>query len=119
MNKKQIQQKQKATLERENNQKIIKTPEKAKRELEGQNATLITINYELEAKILSNNRHLNNINRNNGHQVIKKKDNQNMMEKENGNENSTKIFSIYVTDMTYCQNQQRQQLMKNKIKQTK
>ena len=60
MNKEKIQQKQKAASERENNQNIIKYLEKAKRELKKQNATLRTINFELETKLRSSNRHLNN-----------------------------------------------------------
>ena len=41
---------QKAASERESNQNIIKDLEKAKKELEKQNATLRTINLELEKK---------------------------------------------------------------------
>ena len=58
----QIQQKQKAASERGNNQNINKVLEKAKRKLEKQNATLRTINLELETKLHSSNRHLNNKN---------------------------------------------------------
>ena len=47
MNKVQVQQPQKAASERESNQNIMKDLEKAKIELEKQNAILRTINLEL------------------------------------------------------------------------
>ena len=62
MNKEQIQQKQKAALERESHQNIIKDLEKAKRKLGKQNATLRTINLELETRLHISNRHLNSKN---------------------------------------------------------
>ena len=61
INKEQVQQKQKAASERERAIKtsfIIKDLQKAKRELEKQNATLRKINLELETKLNSSNRHL-------------------------------------------------------------
>ena len=67
INKKQIQQKQKAASKRVNNQNIIKGLEKAGRELEKQNGTLRTIKLQLEIKLHSTNRHLNNKTINNGH----------------------------------------------------
>ena len=72
---------------------------KAKRELEKQNATIKTINLELETKLHSSNRQLNNIERNNSHKAVKIKDNQYITEKENSPENSKKRFSIYVLDI--------------------
>ena len=67
--------------------------------MEKQNSTLRTINFELEKKVHSNNRHLNNININIGHHAVKTKGNQQIIEKTNSNENSTKTFSIYVIDI--------------------
>ena len=81
MNKEQIQEKEKAVPERESNQSIIKDLEKPKRELEKQNATLRTINLEVETKLHSSNIYLNNKNSNNGHQTVKTKEIQNIIEK--------------------------------------
>ena len=81
MNKEQIQEKEKAVPERESNQNIIKDLEKPKRELEKQNATLRTINLEVETKLHSSNIYLNNKNSNNGHQTVKTKEIQNIIEK--------------------------------------
>ena len=64
---------QKAASERESNQNIIKDLEKAKKELEKQNATLRTIILELETKLHSSNRYLNNKNSNIDHQTIKQR----------------------------------------------
>ena len=99
MNKEQIQQKQKAASERQCNQNIIKDLEKAKRELEKQNATLRTINLELETKLHSSNRHLNNRSSNNGHETVKTKESQNIIERENSKENNAKSYNIYVIDI--------------------
>ena len=99
MNKVQIQQKQKAASERECNQNIIKDLEKAKRELEKQTTTLRTINLELETKLHCSNRHLNNKKSNNGHQTVKAKESQNIIERENSKENSAKSYNIYVIDI--------------------
>ena len=99
MNKEQIQQKQKAASERESNQNIIKDLEKAKRELEKQNATLRTINLELKTKLHSSNRHLNNKNSNIGHQTVEIKESQNIMERENSKGNNTKSYSIYFMEI--------------------
>ena len=97
----QIQQKQKAASERENNQNINKVLEKAKRKLEKQNATLRTINLELETKLHSSNRHLNNKNSHNGHQTFIIKESQYIIERENSKENSAK--AIEYMSLTYCQ----------------
>ena len=106
MNKEQIQQKQKAASERESNHNIIKELEKAKRELEKQNATLRTINLELETKLHSSNRHLNNKNCNNGHQTVKIKENPNIMERENSKQRrwkETTQKAIVYMSWTYYQ----------------
>ena len=55
--------------------------EKPKRELEKQNATLRTINLEVETKLHSSNIYLNSKNSNNGHQTVKTKEIQNIIEK--------------------------------------
>ena len=100
MNKGQIRQKQKAASKRECNQNIIIDLEKANRELYKQNATLRTINLELETKLhSSSSRYLNNKNSNNVHQTVKTKESQNIIERENSKENSAKSYSIYVIDI--------------------
>ena len=101
MNKEEIQQKQKAASERESNRNIIKDLEKAKRELEKQNATLRTINLELEIKLHSSNRDLNNKNSNNSYQTVKIKESQNIMEREIAMETTQKA-KVYMS-WTYCQ----------------
>ena len=99
MNKEQIQQKRKVASERERNQNIIKDLERAKRELEKQNATLRTINLELETKLHSSNRHLNNKKSNNCHPTVETKESQYIIYKENSKENSTQSYSIYLIDI--------------------
>ena len=99
MNKGQIRQKQKAASKRECNQNIIKDLEKANRELYKQNATLRTINLELETKLHSSSRYLNNKNSNNVHQTVKTKESQNIIERENSKENGAKSYSIYAIDI--------------------
>ena len=99
MNKVQVQQLQKAASERESNQNIIKDLEKAKIELEKQNAILRTINLELETTLHSRNRYVNNKNSNNGHQTVKTKESQNIMKRENRKQSSIKSYDIYVIDI--------------------
>ena len=96
MNKEEIQQKQKAASEGESNRNIIKDLEKAKRELEKQNATLRTINLELETKLHSSNRDLNNKNSNNSHQTVKIKESQKIAME------TTQKAIVYMS-WTYCQ----------------
>ena len=101
MSKKQIQQKQKANSERESNQTIVKDLKKAKRKLEKENATLRTINLELEAKLHSSNRHRNNKNSNNCHQSVKTKESQNIWREKIANKIAQK--SIVYMSFTYFQ----------------
>ena len=99
MNKVQVQQLQKAASERESNQNIMKDLEKAKIELEKQNAILRTINLELETTLHSRNRYVNNKNSNNGHQTVKTKESQNIMKRGNRKQSSIKSYDIYVIDI--------------------
>ena len=89
--------KQKAQPQKERAVKTLKTQRKL-RDNWKTNATLRTINLELETKLHSSNRHLNNKNSNNGHQKVKTKG-KNIMEKENSKQNITKSYSIYVVDI--------------------
>ena len=101
MNKKQIQQKQKANSERESNQTIVKDLKKAKRKLEKENATLRTINLELETKLHSSNRHRNNKNSNNCLQTVKTKESQNIWREKIANIIAQKAI-VYMS-LTYFQ----------------